>query len=298
MPNDWKEICDVLGRSVLINCQSYSYTKRYRAYWTNFYHESDLPPHDPKLNPNECMIGNRTIIQYEACSRMNVRPLGARWKDGKSTSSRPIMVNDPKFEQLQHLLPEEAEALHGYQVGCTAGNDATADQRLKAIGNGWDLNVISMILSRSRLCRDAFIAKTMVSMHTTLHPQDMAEVLMQLEPEVRQYHLHLLQQQLTAPAVHGSSRQQLPSDDLLHQTQIMVPSDDPLHQAQIKHTTPQRDGLLHQSDDLLHQHTATQRDGLLHDDDYNLFDEKLTVRIPKISISLSDNITNHLGTQK
>ena len=192
-PNDWKEICDVLGRSVLINCQSYSYTKRYRAYWTNFYHESDLPPHEPKLNPNECMIGNRTIIQYEACSRMNVRPLGARWKHGKSTSSRPIMVNDPKFEQLQHLLPEEAEALHGYQVGCTAGNDATADQRLKAIGNGWDLNVISMILSRSRLCRDAFIAKTMVSMHANLHPQDMAEVLMQLEPEVRQYHLHLLQ---------------------------------------------------------------------------------------------------------
>ena len=95
----------------------------------------------------------------------------------------------------------------------------------------------------------------------------MAEILMQLEPEVRQYHLHLLQQQLTAPAVHGSSRQQLPFDDLLHQTQNMVPSDDPLHQAQIKHTTPQRDGLLHQSDDLLHQHTATQRDGLLHQSD-------------------------------
>ena len=34
------------------------------------------------------------------------------------------------------------------------------------------------------------------------------------------------------------------------------------------------------------------------DDDYNLFDDKLTARIPKISISLSDNITNHLGTQK
>ena len=34
------------------------------------------------------------------------------------------------------------------------------------------------------------------------------------------------------------------------------------------------------------------------DDDYNLFDDKLTARIPKISISLSDNITNHLDTQK
>ena len=34
------------------------------------------------------------------------------------------------------------------------------------------------------------------------------------------------------------------------------------------------------------------------DDDYNLFDDKLTTRIPKMSISLSDNITNHSGTQK
>ena len=34
------------------------------------------------------------------------------------------------------------------------------------------------------------------------------------------------------------------------------------------------------------------------DDDYNLFDDKLTARISKMSISLSDNIANHLGTQK
>ena len=34
------------------------------------------------------------------------------------------------------------------------------------------------------------------------------------------------------------------------------------------------------------------------DDDYNLFDDELTARAPKESISLSDNITNHMGTQK
>ena len=32
--------------------------------------------------------------------------------------------------------------------------------------------------------------------------------------------------------------------------------------------------------------------------DYILFYDKLTARDPKESISLSDNITNHLGTQK
>ena len=186
---------------------------------------------------------------------MNARPLGARWVNGKSTSSRPIMVNDPSFEQLQHVLPEEAEALHGYQVGCTAGKDATADQRLTAIGNGWDLNVISMILSQSRMCKDAYITKTMVSMHANLLPQDMAEVLMQLEPEVRQYHLQLLQQQCAAPTLDDSFHQQLPSDD-------------PLRQEQFDHTALQNDGPLHQADDLLHQtideQAALHTNGLLH----------------------------------
>ena len=183
---------------MLINAHNYSYTKRYRAYWTNFMQMSDLPAPSPRPKPNECMVGNRNIIQYEACSRLNVRPIGASWKNGKSTSSRPLLVDDPDFEQPQHLLPSEAEAFHGMPVGCTAGHGATADQRLTTIGNGWDLNVVIITMSHTQLCKDAAIAKTMVTMHASLQFEDVATVLMQLEPEVRQHHLQLLQKYYAA----------------------------------------------------------------------------------------------------
>ena len=53
------------------------------------------------------------------------------------------------------------------------------------------------------------------------------------------------------------------------------------------------EGLVHQAG----PEEKTRQD-VHDDDDYNLFDDKLTARDPKESISLSDNITNHLGTQK
>ena len=65
------------------------------------------------------MKNNRIVVHYEACGRMNVRPICANWKNGRSTPSKAVMVDDPEFEQLQHLLPEEAELLHGMCTGCT-----------------------------------------------------------------------------------------------------------------------------------------------------------------------------------
>jgi hypothetical protein len=194
------------------------------------------------------MKNNRTIEQYEACGRMNVRPIGASWKNGRSTSSRAVMVNDPGFEQLQHLLPEEAELLHGMRIGCTAGRDATADQRLKAIGNGWDLNVIRIIMSYTKLCKDAYITKTMVTMHTTMLPDDMASVMMSLDLETREHHLQLLQHHYAAEGsqtcVEAGNTSVLPQDDAHHQAAThtqqtcveagntsVLPQDDAHHQA-------------------------------------------------------------------
>ena len=62
------------------------------------------------------------------------------------------MVKDVRSEQPQHLTLEEAQRLMGMPPGCTAGNGATVDEQLTAIGNGWDMNVVRIIMSRSKLC--------------------------------------------------------------------------------------------------------------------------------------------------
>jgi hypothetical protein len=36
MPKDWDEVCKALGTPLVVNAANYSYTKRVRAYWTNF----------------------------------------------------------------------------------------------------------------------------------------------------------------------------------------------------------------------------------------------------------------------
>ena len=203
---DWKIICAALGIPLEINAQYYSFTKRNRAYWTNIATADHmLPPTSPPLDPNTCMGEGRTLIQYEACGRLNVRPIGASWKNGKSTSGRPVMVKDIRFEQPQHLTLEEAQKLMGMLPGCTAGNGATVDEQLTAIGNGWDMNVVRIILSRSKLCSSHQENNTsneeakhaMLTMQQHLSPDKMAEVLMELEPELRQQYISLLSQQHT-----------------------------------------------------------------------------------------------------
>ena len=56
---------------------------------------------------------------------------------------RVIDVNNP---ELMFLRPYEAEKLLGLFAGCTTGARTTAIPRLKVIGNGWDINVVSILL--------------------------------------------------------------------------------------------------------------------------------------------------------
>jgi hypothetical protein len=62
-----------------------------------------------------------------------------------------VLVNDDMHEDLQHLRPHEAERLMGMSGQDTAGNGAAAKERLKCIGNGWDMNTVNMFFSYSAM---------------------------------------------------------------------------------------------------------------------------------------------------
>ena len=55
MGDNWSEICSAIGEPILIDAQQYSFTRRYRAYWSNFVRGRDLPQPSP-LDSNLCML--------------------------------------------------------------------------------------------------------------------------------------------------------------------------------------------------------------------------------------------------
>jgi len=73
-------------------------------------------------------------------------------------TSLPVLIQDEMFEQPQHLRPTEAELLMGMPPDCTAGNALSARDRLKCIGNGWDMNVVEMLFRFSRLAQGQLVA--------------------------------------------------------------------------------------------------------------------------------------------
>ena len=199
--DDWDEICGALGQPILIDAQRYSFTKRSRAYWSNFVRGRDLPPPRPKLDPNVCMVGNRTLIpQLSPDGHSYICQIGGTWRGDPqhpyASTARKVLVFDPDYDKPQHLYPEEAEALHGMTPGCTAGRGVTNKQRLEAIGKGWDVNVTSMLLSFSALSNidvnQCNALSTIRHMYECMDPDQMAECLMLMEQGTRDWYISLL----------------------------------------------------------------------------------------------------------
>jgi len=148
MKEDWKEVCDALGKPHIINSQDHSYTCRRRAYWTNIPLPDDFTQgYEPK-DSNDCMDPGRKVQKLPTRGRLSTLPIGASWKgdpnDPVASTNRPILVIDENHDEPQHLRPEEAEEFHGMPRGTTAGDGIQAITRLHCIGGGWDLNVIKM----------------------------------------------------------------------------------------------------------------------------------------------------------
>ena len=190
-----------------MNAADYSHIKRNRAYWSNFLKEAKLPERCPR-NPNGCMAPGRTVQTYMAYGLRCVRPIEKSWKGDPDSpvanTARPVLVNDELFDKPQQLLLEEAEALMGMRVGCTAAEGITAADRLRAISDGWDVNVTTMPLSQSRLVTEITpqlradraaeqCAKLlMVEAHEALGDEGMASLLLKLPAEHFQLYLTLL----------------------------------------------------------------------------------------------------------
>ena len=135
----------------VVDAHDHSYTRRRRAYWTNFALPDDYTADFPrKSEPNECMDAGRTVHRVMNGGQLVVRTIGKSWRGDPSRPGAdtllPVLVDDRDFEKVQHLRPAEAERLMGMPTGCSAAPGITAKQRLKGIGNGWDINVVTMFL--------------------------------------------------------------------------------------------------------------------------------------------------------
>ena len=63
------------------------------------------------------------------------------------STSTPVEVEDDANPGVNFLRPHEAEKLLGHEFNSTAGTGITALARLKALGNGWDINVVKRLLA-------------------------------------------------------------------------------------------------------------------------------------------------------
>lgn len=201
--DDWNEICSALGEPMVIDSQMYSFTRRNRAYWSNFVRGRDMPGPGPRLDPNTCMMPGRTIVMRELNGGMSVDQIGGTWKGSHdnpyASTAHPIKVLDVRYAVPQHILPEEAEQLHGLRQGCTAGRNVTNKQRLEAIGRGWDVNVTNKILSFSQLSNSRDVGQNeaaqiiIAQMKQSMGYDEIAQCLMLLEPEARSWCLQMLE---------------------------------------------------------------------------------------------------------
>jgi hypothetical protein len=254
----WTEVCSALGQPYLLSAEDFSYTNRFRAYWPiNFSLPLDFTAGYKSKNPNDCMDPGRTVRTYTAYGSQHVYPIGKTWRGDPQAlvagTSRPVLVDDDALTTEQQLRVHEAEALMGMVPGCTAGRGVTPRQRLHCIGNGWDLNVVTMFLRHSKMSRiktpdNTFLSATSMSLtdvpilpnlsaddlqaqcyllkqQRDLSPSDFASYLSQLDLQQQLYCLALLK---TPPGGESDSWSVLDSGSSrhLHSTPIVTDSED------------------------------------------------------------------------
>ena len=93
----------------------------------------------------------RTLEPYFVEGKTTVRTIGASWTGDdnhpKADTAVPVRVYDQRYEQPQSLQAEEAELLMGFPAGSTSGRAATQIERLRALGDSWDVRT-SLMLNR------------------------------------------------------------------------------------------------------------------------------------------------------
>ena len=152
---DWKQVCRVLGEPMLIQSRHFSFTSRYRSYWTNIpVPKEGLQRPSGLMDPNTCMDPGRKLVLRKSKEFWTPGTIGAHWKGDpnkpEADTGRPVLVRDERFDEDQHLLPQEAEQLMGMKKDVTKASSLTAKDRLRAIGDAWDMNVVRGILRQCK----------------------------------------------------------------------------------------------------------------------------------------------------
>ena len=147
MVEDWSLVCAALGQPRIVDSADVSASRRVRARWSNM----DLPESMEELtarfapmDANQFMEAGRTVEPYVMDGKQTIRTIGSSYygdrDNPKANTSVPVVVHDVSFEKAQGLRPAEAEQILGYPPNSTAGRGATANDRMKGIGNGWDVH--------------------------------------------------------------------------------------------------------------------------------------------------------------
>ena len=204
MKEDWAEVCDALGKPIIVCADEISHTKRNRAYWTNIDVPEDWRDGLSPRDPDTCMDPGRTVQTYPAFGKDCVRPLGASWSDGPegpvANTGRPLLVNDQTKDEAQHVRPHEAEKLMGMDAGTTAGPGITAKQRLQAIGGGWDINVTSVLLQH--------LKPRSVQAYTSMYLAKLATSATTTDMEQGEHFLNMFQGDMEKVATYSKSLQE------------------------------------------------------------------------------------------
>ena len=155
---DWKTVCLAFGQPLVIDSADFSCTCVLRAYWSNM----RLPSSQEELtrgfapaNPNQYMRTSRTAEPYTMDDKTTARTIGAPWigdpNHPKADTRAPVLVHNQqlieRYEQPQSLQAEEAEMLIGYPEGSTSGRAVTQIDRLRSLGDSWDIRT-SLMLNR------------------------------------------------------------------------------------------------------------------------------------------------------
>ena len=137
LEEQWKIVCKDFGTPIVVNSKDHSYSHRKRAFWVSWSTPTNLFKELPPLNPNDCLDENRSFDL-----KNGMRTVTASWKGGDNPehyTSVPIIIIDENMEGRQTIRSHEAEKMHHLPSGYTAVPELTEADRLRAIGDGWDL---------------------------------------------------------------------------------------------------------------------------------------------------------------
>ena len=118
MPAEWALMNAAFGEPLVLDSADYSGSRRVRAYGGNVPYPADireLTAGFEPFDPNLCMLEGRKLEPYIVQGKETIRTIGKSWTGDPdcpvADTTVPVVVHDVKFDKVQHLIAEEAEAI-------------------------------------------------------------------------------------------------------------------------------------------------------------------------------------------